>query len=448
MKKSILIIVIILLNIFLLAQDSSWTIVKTNPIGQYAKNRVGCFWAGPSLKIKLGEVKPGTKVYPIEQRGDVYHIRFEDGQIGWVYFTMLKETQILQINKTTGLHKIQGTSSFRMGEFIDSLKKGDIVTRIGLAEGGGAFFIETNDGVKGAIIRQHAFPKVENEIPKYNASKTKKFLFKQNTNDEIINKSEQLLKSELGIPDALVNRINGDIWYYVYVETYYNKRRYKGISFFVVDNVVVSDSLFGKGKVHLIDKLPLFLTVKRMSFLDISDKFSSKNKRTSSNKKHWTKNFFVRILFFGMFILLLTLAHFMALFLTKLIARINKISNYLLKLIAVVLTILLNYIYFIFIVAHVVKGSSWFVALIMFFITLVSVKSTPQKIDLYRYTFWNRKRKHKKIENEKIKVEEEYEEIDESMQQVDKKNNDHEQNQGKGFEPNEQIHTTNKTDDD
>jgi hypothetical protein len=75
------------------------------------------------MKINLGKIKPGTAVHPLQVRGDVYQVQLEDGQIGWVYFTMLKETQKMEMTKATALYERKGSSSYRMGKFLDSLKK-------------------------------------------------------------------------------------------------------------------------------------------------------------------------------------------------------------------------------------------------------------------------------------------------------------------------------------
>ena len=199
MKKLVLLLIISLLTFSIQAQDSTWTIVKSNPQGKYAKSRVGYFFAGTDLKVKLGKVKPGTKVYPIAQREDVYHIRFKDGQIGWVYFTMLKETRKLEITKNTALYSIKGSSSYRMGKFIDSLKKGDIVTQFGLGKGGGFHKVISDKGKKGAAIRQYAIPAVQKDVPKYNTKKAKIFLLRKDITEKIINKSDSNLRAEFGM---------------------------------------------------------------------------------------------------------------------------------------------------------------------------------------------------------------------------------------------------------
>lgn len=384
MKRYLYTLIIGLLVLGLQAQDKAWTIVKSETHGEAEKNRVGYFWAGPSLKVKLGEVKAGTKVYPIEHREDVYHIRFQDGQIGWVYFTMLRETQEMEIEKPTGLHQIKGSSSFKMGKFIDSLYPGDLVTRYGLSKNGGNYYVINSEGKKGAIIRQHAFPVPEKTIPEYSTNQAKIFLLKKDINEKVLQKSDSNLWAEFGMPEALVYRPTGDVWYYTYIETYDKGLRYRGINFIVKDQMVVGDSLIGEGNWKLIDQLPLFIKVKGMSALDVFDKYEGEPLFKGIGKMHWAVRFLIRILQFIIAFIILSLAHFIALFLTMRLARVQSISNGLLLIIGFALTIILNYVYFIFISAHVIKEEVWFPVILMIIILVLSFRKISTNINYHR----------------------------------------------------------------
>ena len=380
-NRYLLMLILSMLSFSLHAEDSMWTIIKTKPHGKFEKSKTGHFWAGPGLKVKLGKVKPGTKVHPIEHREDVYHVRFKDGQIGWVYFTMLKETQKLAIEKPTGLHRIKGTSSFRMGKLISNLKKGDIVTQFGLAKGGGAYYVKTDKGVKGAVIRQHAYPATEDTLPEYNTKEAKIFFLKKDIDAKVHNKSDANLKTEFGMPEALVHKATGDVWYYTYLETYYEGLRYRGISFIVKNNTVIGDNLIGKGESYFIDKLPLFITIKGISSLDVFDKggenFISKKIKTL----HWS----IRILLgFTFGFLILSIASFIAFFITMRLALIKTINNGVLILIGSILSIALNYLYFIFISAHVLKEEIWFSAFIMIIILILNLRKISGRINYHR----------------------------------------------------------------
>ena len=90
MNKFLLIIVIIVtLNSIVAAEDNTWTIVKSNIDN--------AFWSGPSAgDIRLGVVKPGTKVVPLKRCEDYYHVKFPDGQTGWVHSVLLKKTKPIE----------------------------------------------------------------------------------------------------------------------------------------------------------------------------------------------------------------------------------------------------------------------------------------------------------------------------------------------------------------
>ncbi len=382
MNKYVLILIISIISLSVQGQDSTWTIVKTNPYGEFQKSRAGYFWAGPSLKEKLGKVRPGTKVYPIEQSGSVYHVRFKDGQIGWVDFTMLKETQKLEITKNTTLNSIKGSGSFRMGKFIDSLKKGDIVTQFGIGEGGGVRHVTTKKGKKGAVIRQYAIPVVEKDVPEYNSQEEYQFHFKDEIDTELLQKSDSLLRKKFGNPGALVFNKNNDTWYYTNIETYSNGLRYDGIKFFVNDNIVVSDSVIGKGSSTFIDKLPLYLPVKKINlFKTDGSKKVSLFKNVS--KRHWTIRMLIRVLQFIIGILLISLAHFLSMFITMRIARISSLSNGIVLLIGYSLSISLNYLYYIYLLAHAIQ-QPYFLTFVMAVVLYFSLRTITRRINYHR----------------------------------------------------------------
>ncbi len=381
------------------AQDSTWTIVKSKVSG-YTATRVGYFYAGPSLKNKLGKVKVGTKVYPIQQRGDVYHIRFQDGQIGWVYFTMLKETQPMEITKNTTLNEIKGSGSFRLGKFIDSLKKGTIVTGFGLSKNGGVHYVKTEKGQKGAVIRQYAKALVEKEIPEYSSQTAYKFHFKTDIDLDIVQKSDSILKKKFGNPEALVFNKDQDTWYYTNIETYHNKLRFKGIKFFVKDNIVVSDSVIGKGSSSFVDKLPLYLTIKKMNIFKSDDSSKKISPFKNVSKLHWIIRFFIRIFQLILGILFISIAHFVVLFITMRIAKIPSLNNGKVLLIGYLLSISLNYLYYIFLLAHVIQ-QPYFLTFAMAVVLYFSLKTITSRINYHRcpqcHTMWSAIDKGSKI---------------------------------------------------
>ncbi len=381
-NKLLFLILFSLVSFTFQAQDSTWTIVKSNVSGS-TLDRVGNFYAGPSLKNKLGKVKTGAKVYPIQQREDVYHIRFVDGQIGWVYFTMLKETQKMEILKNTGLHSIKGSDSFRMGKFIDSLNIGDIVFRTGLSKNGGVYYVKTENEKKGAIIRQHAHPVVEKTIPKYQTKKEYAFYFKEKIDKELLNKNDSLLIEKFGEPGALVFNKENDTWYYTNIETYHDGLRYKGIKFFVKDNIIVSDSVIGKGSSSFVDKLPLYLTIKKMNFFKSDDSNTKLSLFKNVSKKHWTIRILIRIFQIILGILFISIAHFIVLFIVMRIARIVSLNNGLLLLIGYLLSISINYIYYIFLLAHVIQ-QPYFLTFAMAVILYFSLKTITTRINYNR----------------------------------------------------------------
>ena len=382
MKKTNLLLILFLLTFSLQAQDITWTIVKSQVSGNTAK-KVGYFYAGPSLKNKLGKVKVGTKVYPIQQRESVYHIRFQDGQIGWVYFTMLKETQAMEITQNTTLNEIRGSGNFRLGKFIDSLKKGTIVTGFGLSKNGSVHYVKTEKGKKGAVIRQYAKPLVEKTVPEYHPQTAYAFYFKDDIDTQVLQKNDSVLIEKFGNPGALVFDKEQDTWFYTNIETYHNGLRYKGIKFFVKDNIVVSDSVIGKGASSFVDKLPLYLTVKKINFLKSDDSTKKVSLFKNVSKRHWTVRFLIRIFQFILGILFISIAHFIVLFITMRIARIPSLNNGMVLLIGYILSISLNYLYFIFLLAHVIQ-QPYFLTFAMAVVLYFSLKTITSRINYHR----------------------------------------------------------------
>jgi len=399
MKKISLIIILSLVAFSLQAQDSTWTIVKSQVSG-YSLQKSGYFYAGPSLKNRLGKVEIGSKVYPIQQREDVYHVRFVDGQIGWVYFTMLKETQPMEITTNTALYSIKGSGSFRMGKFIDSLKKGAIVTRFGLGKDGGVHYVKTEKGKKGAVIRQYAKPLVEKIIPAYQPNKAYEFHFKKDIDSDILQKSDTILKEIFGNPEALVFNKDKDTWFYTNIETYDNKLRYEGIKFFVKDHIVISDSVIGKGNSTFVDKLPLYLTVKKMNFFKSNDSSTKISLFKNASKRHWTIRFLIRIFQLILGILFISIAHFFVMFITMRIAHIPSLNNGIVLLIGYILSISLNYLYFIILLAHIIQ-QPYFLIFAMAVVLYFSLKTITSRINYHRcprcHTMWSAKDEGSKI---------------------------------------------------
>jgi hypothetical protein len=380
--------------------EKAWTIVKTNPEGEPAKRRAGYFFAGPSLKVKLGKVKPGTKVYPIEQREDVYHVRFEDGQIGWVYFNMLKETNKLEIKKDTKLYSLRGSTTFRMGKPIHDLKKGDIVTKFGIGKGGGFYRVISAKGKKGAIIRQHAIPAVEKDVPKYNTRKKYQFYFKDEIDAELLQKSDTLLRKKFGDPGALVFNEDKNTWFYTNIETYSKGLRYKGIKFFVKNNIVISSAVVGKGNSSFVDKLPLYLTVKRMNFLKSDGNSGKSSIFKNVSKRHWAVGLLIRTVQFILIVLFFLIAHFFASFIAMQIARNKSLSNMVVVLVGYLISISLNYLYYILLLAHLVQ-QPYFVSIVMLIVVYLSLNSISRKISYHRCpncrTMWSAEDKGSQI---------------------------------------------------
>lgn len=379
MKKiKVLLLFLISFNV-MSAQDSSWTIVKTKIEGWY-KNKVNFFWADPSLEVKLGKLIPGAKVYPIEQREDVYHVKFQDGQIGWIYFTNLKETSKLVINHPTELCEIKGCTPYESGKPIDSLRVGDIVTGFGLSKEGAWHYVIDKKGRKGAVIRQYADTYIEESIPYYNEETERIFYFKDQLENKILNQNSSVLTSVLGEPGALVFNTNEDIYYFTNLEIYFNKLRYEGLKFYVQDGIVKNDSLIGAGESFFIDGFPLFIQIKAMDELSaISEKLDPPLFHNVGDHNIFI-GILIRLLQVITIILFFSLAHFAASFLTAIIARIKYLGNLLVEIIGVLLSITLNYIYYIFLVAHIEKDSWFLIGIVMLFITFLSVTRILTKI--------------------------------------------------------------------
>ena len=157
-----------------------------------------------------------------------------------------------------------------------------------------------------------------------------------------------------------------------------------GVHFVVKNNIVISDSLIGKGESYFIDKLPLFIKMKGISSLDFFDKLGGNSFLKGTTKRHWAIPTLLRILGLIIIFIVLSSAHFLAFFITMRFARIKSLNNGLIILIGLILTITLNYIYFIFITAHVIKEEYWFTIIIMIIILVLSVRKITGRVNYHR----------------------------------------------------------------
>ncbi len=126
MNKFLYIIgIMVILNTIAPAQDNTWTIVKSNIDN--------ASWSGPAAgDIRLGNVKPGTKVTPLKRFEDYYHVEFPDGQTGWVHSHLLRKTKAIE--STLAQYNDKKKKYYRKDKFeniVLGITKEDLSRRLG-----------------------------------------------------------------------------------------------------------------------------------------------------------------------------------------------------------------------------------------------------------------------------------------------------------------------------
>jgi hypothetical protein len=120
-----IILIIVTLNSMAAAKNNTWTIVKSNIDN--------AFWSGPSAgDIRLGDVKPGTKVIPLQKSEDYCHVKFPDGQTGWIHSALLKKSKLN--DRTLVQYNTKKIDIYRIDKFknlVSGKNKSDLSEELG-----------------------------------------------------------------------------------------------------------------------------------------------------------------------------------------------------------------------------------------------------------------------------------------------------------------------------
>ncbi len=379
MNKFLFIIVMSLcINTIAAADGSFWTIVKSN--------RGDSFRSGPSgIYIKLGKVKPGTRVVPLKRAGDFYHVKFPNGQTGWIYFTLLKETRLMEITSPTSLY-----GSKHAKKTSHTFAKGDKVTRVGLSKNGAWYDVITKDGKKGKVSRHLARPVVERNIAKYD-TRNEDYFRKDKFEDLVLGINKADLSDEIGTPGALIYKSNTkETWYYDNIILVSEGKRYRNISIQIEQNNVTAVNLVGEGRSYWVERLPLAYTIRGMSFLNVNDPGGDLFGFTRN--WHWFFKIFVWLLRIGLAVLIFSIASIIAFKLSGFFHKMESLSNGMVKVAGYLVIFIFNYIYFLWLCLHVLKSQDWFTAIVMVAILIATFKWLNYKTNYYRcpscHTMW------------------------------------------------------------
>lgn len=383
--KKLLVVFLVLLSFFTLtAEELQWTVTECKYPGRIYQEEVGHFYADRRLKTRLGMLWPGTRVTPLQFCEGSFQVQFANGQIGWVSFLNLKEALEMKISENTDLFAFDLLSgSSQWDKVIGKVEKGDIVKLTGVGDEG-EFRVQTQKGKRGSVYQNKAYPIVEEQLKEYDREAEHSFFFKDELDGLVLNKQDSMLIAEVGQPSALIKSINQTTLYYPQVEVYFDGLRYKGINFIVKNNTVVSNELVGEGSTSFIDKLPFYLSIKKNNKLNFMDKAPDIRLFENVRQRHWIIRVLIRILQFIMIVIFFSIARILAFQIMRLLALIRPLPNGIVLIVSYLFNLLLNYIYFIYLISHVITEDYIFTAVVMLIMLVIGHRRIRGRILYYR----------------------------------------------------------------
>lgn len=383
MKKALFIILIALSIFTLQAQEATWTIVDCENPGKLYQEQVNYYYADRRLKERLGRLWPGTKVEPLQFSEGSYNVRFNNGQIAWISYLNIKEASEMEITTDAKMYAVDLNKKILMDKVIENLEKGDIVSRTGMGDEG-EFYAKTKNGKRGAIFTNYADPVTDKLIKEYNRAAEKEFYFKEDLDDLVLNKNDSVLTKTLGDPHALVFNLIQKTWYYPQIEVFQDGLRYKGIVFSVKNNIVDSYELQGEGASSFVDKLPLYLSFKKNNKLNFMDKAPEVTLFRGIKERPVIIRILLRILQFILIFIVFSFGRILAFQILKIFALIRPLSNLIVKLIGFVLNLVFNYVYFIYIITHLITEDFGFTAIVMSVMLVLGHRKINNRINYHR----------------------------------------------------------------
>ncbi len=384
MKKIIVLFLLSCMVFAVASEELSWTISEFKYPGRVFENEVGHFYAERGLDTKLGKLWPGSKVTPIQQSHGAYQVKFNNGQTGWVSFLNIKEALDVEITKECNLYSIDFLSgTTQMDKIITILPKGEIVTLYAVGNDG-EYQVKTQKGKRGSVMQNYADPVTEKMVKEYNREDEHKFFFKENLDELTINKNSQELESVLGSPCAIVNKINKSIWYYTNVEVLANDLRYDGIIYNIQNDLAISNELQGEGYTEFIDKLPFYHSIKKNNKLNIMNKTSKFTLFENVRERHWILRILIRLLQIIIIVVFFSIARILAFQVMKLFALLRFLPNGIVLLLSWTTNLIFNYIYFIYLIAHVITEDYIFTAVVMLIMLVFGHRKISNRIRYHR----------------------------------------------------------------
>ncbi len=286
MKKFILVLLVFAMTVVLGAAtdagENIWVIAHSRSVDTFFSGTPG---------FALGKLKNGTKVIPFEATDYYFHVKFPDGQTGWVDRYFVRET------------------------------------------GPGA--------KKGA-----------SKIPRYNRAK-KRFYRKDKLENRVLGKSKKELSDQWGPPGALIkNKDSTETWHYSNVVMVDGSTRYPYIKIQIQKDKATSIKPEGRKSTSWVEKLPLAYTLRGMSFLNITEPYDFLG---FTKKWHWIIRIPIALIMICVGLLFFTLPGIGAFKLSGNFQEMKKLSNKQVLLAGFIVMFGINYFYFLYVSLHMMQ---------------------------------------------------------------------------------------------
>ena len=384
MKKLLIVLLVLVSIVILNAEELEWTVTECKYPGRIYQEEVNHFYADRRLKVRLGMLWPGTKVTPLQFCEGSFQVRFGNGQIGWVSFLNLKEAQDMKISENCDLYAVDLlANTTQWDKVIGKLEKGDIVKLTAVGDEG-EFRVQAKGGKRGSVSQNKAYPQVEDQLYEYDREAEHSFFFKDKLDELVLDQHDSVLFKIAGQPSAIMKNIGQTTYYYPQIEVYHEGLRYKWVNFTAKNSIVVSSELIGEGSTSFIDKLPLYLSIKKNNKLNFLDKLPDIKLFENVRQHHWIVRVLIRIFQFILILVFFSIARIIAFQLMRLLALIRPLSNGLVLTFSYLINLVLNYIYFIYLISHVITEDYIFTAVVMLFMLVVGHRRIRNRILYYR----------------------------------------------------------------
>lgn len=337
---------------------------------------------------QIGTLEKGTKVEALAETGLTYQVLTDNGNIGWVayeYFEESKQLVIEPINeKPVGFYESLNERRWVGQDKIRDLSEGEIVTYLEGMELKGFVKVRDSSGKIGYTTWQRARPALEDSVPDYEQTDYL-VLLKSQIEEEVLNSEVAVLTNLARLPDSKIIDVNGDGFLF-YRKLYLVKdgERFGHIRFEVENNAVTSFEHMKGPESYWIESMPLAEWFRTLDFGIAFQKIQGYDLFPSTVEMGFWKKWGWRLLWLITFILFFSIPHFVAsLFMTG-IGFIKPLSNGWVKIIGILMSYMLIYLYFLFIGLHMMHDQHWLFVIGALVVAYFSTKVLFFRVEYHR----------------------------------------------------------------